>query len=249
MSSARAAAGRADAAPGGGPGQPHRDGRRRAPALEAARGALMALHAAAGLATGASCQDAVRLLRAAEGLCRAAVATLAATPSPTTSSSPAGAPAAPRPRRRRGRRGGGRAAAERDDCEQGTAVEDDLATGAGAVPATGARPAAWSAAGSGAAATGATAGSSSTGDLVKRRRCRSGTSLDDEWADEVKRRRPSGAAAGSSGGSSGAAGHYPLWGGRSRGAPTGAARHYPRGVAGPGGGGGCSGPVAEVTGM
>ena len=52
-------------------------------AIEAARGALVAIHAAAGLA-GTGCRDAARMLRAAEGLVRTAVATLVApTPSPS----------------------------------------------------------------------------------------------------------------------------------------------------------------------
>ena len=54
-------------------------------ALEAARAAVLATHAAAGLATGTSSREVIRLLRSAEALARSAVALLS-TP-PTTSSS------------------------------------------------------------------------------------------------------------------------------------------------------------------
>ena len=74
-------------------------------ALEASRGASLAVHSAAGLSLATS-RDAARLLRAAEGLCRAAVAILKAPithvlPQPTE-----GPPAKQQqpPRRRRCRR-------------------------------------------------------------------------------------------------------------------------------------------------
>ena len=55
--------------------------------LEAARAAVLATHAAAGLATGAAHRDVARLLRSAEALSRSAVALLT---SPTRSSSNGG---------------------------------------------------------------------------------------------------------------------------------------------------------------
>ena len=54
--------------------------------LEAARAAVLATHAAAGLATGAGSREVARLLRSAEALSRSAVAILS-TPSTTRSSS------------------------------------------------------------------------------------------------------------------------------------------------------------------
>ena len=54
--------------------------------LEAARAAVLATHAAAGLATGAASREVARLLRSAEALSRSAVAILS-TPSTTRSSS------------------------------------------------------------------------------------------------------------------------------------------------------------------
>ena len=79
---------------------------RAAKALEAARGAALAVHAAAGLSSGVE-REAARLLRAAEGIVRAAVACLASAPDPIpTAATEAEAAAAPRRRRRpRGRRG------------------------------------------------------------------------------------------------------------------------------------------------
>ena len=72
-------------------------------ALDAARGASLAAHSSAGLALPVS-REAARLLRTAEGLCRAAAAILRTT---SLQLPPAeAAPAAPRPRRRpRGSRG------------------------------------------------------------------------------------------------------------------------------------------------
>jgi len=73
-------------------------------ALDAARGAGLAMHAASGLSAGVS-REATRLLRAAEGLCRAAVATLAAAASePAAPPGAAGAGAPQRRRRPRARR-------------------------------------------------------------------------------------------------------------------------------------------------
>jgi len=92
-------------------------GQRRA-ALEAARGAALAVHAAAGLAACTS-RESVRMMRAAEGLCRAAVAVLSAQVLAEPASAQAAVPP-PRWRRRRARRaasavqggeGGGAAAA------------------------------------------------------------------------------------------------------------------------------------------
>ena len=65
--------------------------------VEAARAATMAVHSAMGLSL-ASSREAARLLRAAEGLCRAAVAVLASEPKAHTDE-----PTARQPRRRRPR--------------------------------------------------------------------------------------------------------------------------------------------------
>ena len=71
--------------------------------MEAARDALLAAHAASGLSAVCCPRDVQPLLRAAEGLLRAAVAaistTTSSTPSPSTMAPPA--PAAPAKRRRR----------------------------------------------------------------------------------------------------------------------------------------------------
>ena len=72
-------------------------------AVDAARGSLIAIHAAAGL-SGAQSREATRLLRAAEGLVRAAVAVMAAPVSPVQPPAAAPQPAAPRRRRPRKRR-------------------------------------------------------------------------------------------------------------------------------------------------
>jgi len=71
--------------------------------LEAARAATIAVHAAAGLASGARLRDVARVLRAAEGLTRSATVLLAA-PSPKTPEPAATAAAKPRRRKRRGKR-------------------------------------------------------------------------------------------------------------------------------------------------
>ena len=76
-------------------------------ALEASRGALMAAHAAGGLAASHS-REGVRLLRAAEGLLRAAVAVLS---SPMAAPAPEPAKESEAPRRRRRPRGRGKAGA------------------------------------------------------------------------------------------------------------------------------------------
>ena len=86
----------------------------RASALEAARAAALATHAAAGLALGCN-RQAARALRAAEACSRTAVALLSAPPAPTPSARlPEDAAEEPprRRRRRRGKRGGRRRAAE-----------------------------------------------------------------------------------------------------------------------------------------
>ena len=76
-------------------------------AVEAARAAVLASHAAAGLAWQRD-KSAARVLRAAEALCRSAVAVLSA-PVPTEPEPTAVAQAtSPRRRRRRGRKGAGK---------------------------------------------------------------------------------------------------------------------------------------------
>ena len=100
----------------------------RSLALEACRGAVLAAHAAAGLAPAAS-REATRALRAAEGLLRAAAALLGPpAPQPPAGPSAAETTAAPR-RRRRARRGRGAGGARQAtaetaglDAEMGTAV-------------------------------------------------------------------------------------------------------------------------------
>ncbi|CAK0797485.1 unnamed protein product [Prorocentrum cordatum] len=108
-------------------------------AEEAARGALLAAHAAAGLAAEHS-RDGVRLLRAAEGLLRAAVAGLRSPAAEPPAPVPGAAAAPARRRRRRGRggRGGGAAGpgdgADEDRAGGGEAVGDHVmedATGGG----------------------------------------------------------------------------------------------------------------------
>ena len=75
-------------------------------AMEAARGALLATHAATGLASAAAAPSAVRLCRAAEGLLRTALAQLAVPRDLPTSGPDVEATA--KPRRRRRPRGRGR---------------------------------------------------------------------------------------------------------------------------------------------
>ena len=70
--------------------------------LEAARAAVLAVHSAAGLAL--PFKNGLRLLRAAEGLCRSAVAVLSAQPAPSASDADVEKDAAAPPRRRRRRR-------------------------------------------------------------------------------------------------------------------------------------------------
>ena len=70
-------------------------------ALEAARGASLAVHSAAGLSLGLGGRDVHRLLRVAEGLVRSAIAVLAV--GPRASPVEASAPAPPRRRRPRQR--------------------------------------------------------------------------------------------------------------------------------------------------
>ncbi|CAK0833617.1 unnamed protein product [Prorocentrum cordatum] len=77
---------------------------RTANALEASRGAVLAVHAAAGLATAGGLRSAARLLRAAEGLLRTAVAELG-TPPASPAVDHGGPPKVPRRRRPRGRGG------------------------------------------------------------------------------------------------------------------------------------------------
>ena len=107
-------------------------------AVAASRGAVLALHSSAGLAGGSS-REACRLLRAAEGLCRAAVATLEAAARPR---SPAPPPAADSEApRRSGRPRGSRrsarpactsvaAAAPLKEAADGMVVEEPLAPSA-----------------------------------------------------------------------------------------------------------------------
>ena len=70
--------------------------------LEAARAAVLAVHSAAGLAL--QFKNGLRLLRAAEGLCRSAVAVLSAQPAPSASDADVEKAAAAPPRRHRRRR-------------------------------------------------------------------------------------------------------------------------------------------------
>ncbi|CAK0893365.1 unnamed protein product [Prorocentrum cordatum] len=93
-------------------------------AEEAARGALLAAHAAAGLAAGHS-PAGVRLLRAAEGLLRAAVAGLRSPAAEPPPPAPGAAPAPLRRRRRRGRGGRGGDAAGRAGAAAMGARPDD----------------------------------------------------------------------------------------------------------------------------
>ena len=90
--------------------------------LEAARAASLAVHSAAGLSLATS-RDAARLLRAAEGLCRAAVAVLASEPKTHTDE-----PSARQPRRRRPR--GKRVDAQgKMDMDVSTAAEEENTIG------------------------------------------------------------------------------------------------------------------------
>eukprot|EP00959_Pyramimonas_sp_CCMP1952_P031844 668103-Pyramimonas_sp.AAC.1 len=97
--------------------------------LEAARGAVLATHAAAGLAGGQ--REAVRLIRAAEGLLRTAVAVLATPRAPAPPQPAADAPPAAPRRRRRPRGRGARAGdgSKTETVEEGLMV-DDAAEGA-----------------------------------------------------------------------------------------------------------------------
>ncbi|CAK0821616.1 unnamed protein product [Prorocentrum cordatum] len=99
--------------------------------LEAARGAVLATHAAAGLAGGQ--REAVRLIRAAEGLLRTAVAVLATPRAPAPPQPAADAPPAAPRRRRRPRGRGARAGdgSKTETVEEGLMV-DDAAEGAAA---------------------------------------------------------------------------------------------------------------------
>eukprot|EP00959_Pyramimonas_sp_CCMP1952_P359960 7537068-Pyramimonas_sp.AAC.1 len=72
-------------------------------ALEASRGALLAVHAAAGLAAASGRRPAARLVRAAEGLLRTAIAQLGAPPANLEPAADAGPTTAQRRRRPRGR--------------------------------------------------------------------------------------------------------------------------------------------------
>ena len=90
--------------------------------VEAARAATMAVHSAMGLSL-ASSREAARLLRAAEGLCRAAVAVLASEPKAHTNE-----PTARQPRRRRPR--GKRVDAQgKMDMDVSTAAEEENTIG------------------------------------------------------------------------------------------------------------------------
>ena len=99
--------------------------------LEAARGAILATHAASGLSVGGP-REATRLLRAAEGLLRTSVALLSSSaPATTPATSPGGLTDAParsgkrrRPRRKKQRSG------EESEKEK-TAKKGEQSTGAG----------------------------------------------------------------------------------------------------------------------
>ena len=116
--------------------------------LEAARAAVLATHAAAGLATGAASREVVRLLRSAEALSRSAVALLS-TPSTTRSSSgppraadaggatggagggvPTGPPQRPRRRARRSKQKGKGEALDKKDI----VMEDVYGSATGGAP-------------------------------------------------------------------------------------------------------------------
>ncbi|CAK0793889.1 unnamed protein product [Prorocentrum cordatum] len=117
---------------------PTADARAAAP-LEAARGAVLAVHAAAGLASSAELREVARIVRAAEGLFRTAVALLARPTPPAPAAAPSAKPAAA-PRRRRRPRGRGGSARMAVDGEQ--AVVPDGVDGGGGAQATGASRAA-----------------------------------------------------------------------------------------------------------
>ncbi|CAK0852745.1 unnamed protein product [Prorocentrum cordatum] len=107
------------------------DGARPA-ALEVARGALLALHSAAGLTTGsAEMVEARRLLRAAEGMVRAAVALLAK-PQPPALDAAAGAAPPAAPRRRQRPRGGGGSKGGSKAGQEDIVMTDDHVTGGSA---------------------------------------------------------------------------------------------------------------------
>ena len=101
----------------------------------------MAVHAAAGLAAGGP-REAARLLQAAEGLLRSAVALLAAPPHPDAPAAAEGPPTAPR-RRRRPRGRGCVAGKGRDDEEmqveeeEGATVSEAVAIAAAGAEAAG----------------------------------------------------------------------------------------------------------------
>ena len=141
-------------------------------ALEAARGASLAAHAAAGLAACATEREATRLLRAAEGLCRAATALLVQRPAAPPAPQPAAATAAPRRRRRarRGRPGTAAGSADQDGAvnkpEENDALLEEADTRAGRALAL-------------------TRG---------KRRTPGAASLDDYWADNAGGRAGGGAA-------------------------------------------------------
>ncbi|CAK0813050.1 unnamed protein product [Prorocentrum cordatum] len=118
------------------PGGTQKTGARAAAPLEAARGALMAAHAAAGLAVADGRRSAARFLRATEGLLRTAVAELHVPPgAPSPAGATASAEATRRRRRPHGRGGAGAGVAqEQPDAlmltEMGTVVGSDGAAAA-----------------------------------------------------------------------------------------------------------------------
>jgi len=69
--------------------------------IEAVRAALMVVHSAAGLTLSSTSRDATRMMRAAEGLCRAAVAVLQQPSTPSTASPEVRPPRRRRPRARK----------------------------------------------------------------------------------------------------------------------------------------------------
>ncbi|CAK0857201.1 unnamed protein product [Prorocentrum cordatum] len=152
---------------------------RAAAPLEASRGALMAVHAAAGLAAAGGMRDSARLLRAAEGLVRTAVAELVGQPTPPAEVG-AGPQAVP-PRRRRPRGRGGRM--EVDSRFQLQDVVEEKPPGGGA--------AATAAVGVGAPADGGVVGAAAAAAeaMVQEDMKLPSDVDDDEWADEVPPRR------------------------------------------------------------
>ncbi|CAK0807610.1 unnamed protein product [Prorocentrum cordatum] len=168
----------------------------RAIALDAARGSALAVHAAAGLTGGAGELAAARLLCAADGIIRSAVALLAApVPPPAQAQAPMGPRRRRRPRGRGGKREAGQPLADKMELSDGMAAAEqcgleDTAPSAAATLAPGVEVEA-TADGGGADAGAARAGlelvhapaAAADGDGDDRM-----SIPEDEWADSVQRR-------------------------------------------------------------